>query len=564
MDGNVRLTPHSDRTFHRTFPVFSAAFFVLALCSCEKPAGPAQGGGKIETLARLVPADASMVFYCKSIDDMTRKSQEYAVAMSGTPRDTFELRKSIAGDYHFDPSMMRSDGPLLLAIEYAGQRFMPFYGTTIFESPDPATLEEKVKTSPRQPVTAHLGNTVAVSENPQFKVPAAPQPICQQLLEGDVALRLDAVQLFKSLGSQFDTAIASIEEQYDRIGPAGEGPKSMLQSMAKFARATETVDIGVLADVRKTKLSFQIKAGEYTKNPGGPAAPNPVELLKFLPKGSMMQVAAAVDMRTITEWSQSMVESSLAVYPEPARKGLGNYYRKIMSAAELMGDRFACSIHLDPAGIRYMVLAPTEHSEQFVKAYFAALSAPAPPDFPLSIERGTGKTLNGVSVSSVKFKMDLAKMMQANMPSGPEARQIDALVKSMPIFKQFESGIEFWLAPLPNMAVLGVCSESEMSTTIRNIQSNQGSLPPEAAPYAGSRVHPAFVAIVDARALISGVGDMVAGALPPGSFPEMPAGEPAPIVCAGWSSNDRWCGELAFNFEQLTTLFARPASGKPK
>ena len=414
-----------------------------------------------------------------------------STARSATWSGAFEPGKLEGFDIHAflaelevpgDTKLLDADRPLLLALSFSPSG--PPVGTAVVPVADAqayaATLEDGK-------VWKQLGGYVGVSDLTEYEPLAEPSPIAVGLPETASAGRVDLGKIFDMYAPLIEMGLAQIESLAQMQSSSSdmdfEGVLDWyIDGIESFIDSADVLDFGVAT--RGNDLDFTFALRTFQDSPMAELAAEGdagmAKLAGCVDTGDSIVFLGGMEMSTLWESMEGLMDAGLTMYPESVREQLSQMIDGWKELSPLFGNAIAGSGGFTADGMRFTYYVDSPDPAQFIVKYMELFEKMRDSSGMFVLEGPTTSKIGDIEVQHVSMQITeegLAALMEESSDTSVDPAQLKEIMDVM----YGKDGLHFALASSGSRLVLTLGGdEAYLGGAVRRLQAQ--SAPPSRTP----------------------------------------------------------------------------------
>lgn len=371
-----------------------------------------------DPIANLIPADAAVVIRIAPLGELEGKIKKLVASID---KDFAEMidASALLQEMGFEAELDRSK-PMALSLRLAeDDPTSPPTITMILAIKDPAALSEMLTGNiASEPVVR--GSYIAFSPDGPYAPGEGKSRLVKRMGNRDISVVADLNLLATTFKPFMEMGLASFEQEAlpgleMAMGP--DGAKMVMgwvETAEAFVEALDTFDLHFLTDGNDVELQvgMDTKSGSRFSKMTWSDQANLGKVARGLPAGHPVAILMSMDFEAMTaqfmdlmkQLGESMGEEDLAMTLRMMEKS--------KEAIKLYGRDVAMTMGFGKGGIEFAQAMSTKGDAEKMAAEWRSLYAdPLWKDMGVDVDFGETKALEGASISPMKMRMDMKKLI---------------------------------------------------------------------------------------------------------------------------------------------------------
>ncbi len=509
-----------------------------------------------EGLASLVPTNAVAMVYVSSAAKLESSIKTLMGKIDPASADGVDLGEKIGPMLMGQDALWDKSKPMAIAIALppegadigdAMQGMAMIFGMKDAAAAK-AAMEVQFKDAPadQRPAITVAGNYLTIAASAGAKLGGS--TLATTAPEGDVGLRIDLAAIVARYRTDIDAGMDEMQQGMDKsmgtMPPGAAQFADMFKGIAGKLRdlvdSAETLDIGISVDGDNVDVSigFTAKAGSKLDDQGHDHS-SLAAMAGLLPEGMPVNLLMSMDLGALMDWIKPLMQVGMDAMPDDQKAKFKAYMDETSEMTKLLGPNIAMALGIGENGMEMVEVIDCKDTATYLQRVDKMFASDILKGVTgIAVQKAGTTQVAGVDVHTYGITLDMAKLMSAQgQTPDPDASAMAS--KAMTALFGGEQ-MKFHMAALDNKLLFTMGAPAGLAKVIEAARS--GAKAPAALQGAIDRAggKPTFVLHVDARKIARQVvglvkrimGDDKAGA----KLPEIPAGEPVPILV--WGKHD--------------------------
>lgn len=511
------------------------AALLLAFVLAFAPDVRAQTAPAGDALAKLVPEGTAVYVQAPSLERLGNAMRKIIAAFDKEKAQTFDIDAMLEeGELPLSPKNIDHQKPLafclVLPATQGGQPAPVF----LLPATSPDALVKDIAATGMPFQTSVSGSYVTVSMSPGAKPGTTTAAIANGMPAGEISARIDLKRLVAHFRPMIDMGLSQMQMAMAAASQQAAGGMDVApilklygEGLKEIVDSGEGLDLALRLDGTKCEIASTLTAQEKSAlaDLGSKDKTDVKAMARYLEAGSSMGFAVGMDPATFTKRFKSLIDASLAVYPEPMRSDLQKAMVSLPELCAVMGNSMGASGRFSADGLRYSIYMRPKDPKKLVETYKTMLKAMPS----MSVGEPKEETIDGIAVTRMHLKIDakaFADAMAKKTP--PKPGQANGAEEAQKMLEKLygKDGIEFVVGTKGDVtAVILGGDDAYRKAGLARI-SSPGTVPPGIAHGLEQvgELNPCFVLQYDIGKTMHEMQGLMTDTLPGGvTFPDLPA-----------------------------------------